>query len=262
MAGILNGMALHGGFRVYGSTFLVFLDYCRSSVRLSAMMGLPVVYVFTHDSIYVGEDGPTHQPISHFASLRCIPNMTVIRPADATETNAAWMAALKNKTGPTVLLLTRHNLPVIDRAQYPAAAMLEKGAYTLWQSAPGLPDILLIASGSEVFTALDAAKLLAKDSKVRVVSMPSWELFETQDMAYRDSVLPAECQTRVVVEAACSMGWEKYAGDCGKIVGISHFGASAPYKILAQKYGFTPEHVAAVAKELLKENSSCSCCGN
>ena len=251
MAGILNGMSLHGGFRVYGATFFVFSDYCRPGVRLSAIMGLPITYVFTHDSFYVGEDGPTHEPIEQLASYRCMPKVSVIRPADATETAAAWLATMKNTTGPTLLLLTRHNLPVIDRAVYPAASNLEKGAYTLWQSAPGVPNLILIASGSEVCLALDAAKELAATTTVRVVSMPSWDLFEKQGQTYKDEVLPPACAARLAIEAGATMGWHKYVGPKGAVLGVDHFGASAPYKAIAEHFGFTPANVGKMAKELL-----------
>jgi transketolase len=251
MASILNGMTLHGGLRAYGSTFFVFLDYCRPAVRLAALTHLPVIYVFTHDSFYVGEDGPTHEPIEQLASLRIIPNMTTIRPADPTETGAAWVAALKNRQGPTALLLTRQNLAVIDRKIYPPAEMLEKGAYTLWQSGQGLPDCILIASGSEVELALAAAKELAAARNVRVVSMPSWEFFEKQPQSYRDEVLPPACTKRLAVEAGCSFGWRKYVGDQGRTLCIDHFGASAPYKILAEKFGFTVANVVATVKKEL-----------
>jgi transketolase len=251
MAAVLNGMQLHGGFRVFGATFFVFSDYCRPSVRLSALMHQPVIYVFTHDSFYVGEDGPTHEPIEHIASFRCMPNVSILRPGDATETAAAWIAALKNTTGPTLLLLTRQNLPVIDRATHPAASNVEKGAYTLWQSAPGAPGLILIGSGSEVSLALEAAKELAKDTVVRVVSMPSWDLFEKQSEAYQAEVLPPGCERRVAVEAGCTMGWERYVGARGRIVGINHYGASAPFKVLAEKFGFTAANVIRVAREVL-----------
>jgi transketolase len=244
-------MQLHGGFRVFGATFFVFLDYCRPSVRLAAIMGLPVIYVFTHDSFYVGEDGPTHEPVEHLASLRCMPGMTVIRPADPTETAAAWIAALKRVDGPTALLLTRQNIAVIDRALYPAAANLEKGAYTLWQSGAGTPVLTLIASGSEVELALAAARRL-EDLNVRVVSMPSWELFEAQPREYRDSVLDPACERRLAVEAGVSWGWEKYVGSRGATVALDRFGASGPYKDLAKAFGFTVENVIAQARKLMQ----------
>jgi transketolase len=251
MGSIMNGMALHGGLRVFGATFFVFVDYCRPTVRLAALMNLPVIYVFTHDSFYVGEDGPTHQPIEQIASLRCIPGMTTIRPSDPTETGAAWVAALKNTTGPTALLLTRQNLPVIDRSLYPAANNLEKGAYTLWQKEKGTPDLILLATGSEVQLALDAAGELKDICNVRVVSMPSWELFEAQSGEYRASVLPSACGKRLIIEAGCSMGWERYATSEGRCICLDHFGASGPAQTLAGIFGYTPENVVAQAKALL-----------
>jgi len=250
MCAMLNGMALHGGWRVFGATFFVFADYCRPSLRLAALMKLPVIYVFTHDSFYVGEDGPTHEPVEHLASLRAMPNMTVIRPADATESGAAWVAALKNTTGPTVLALTRHNLPVIDRQQFPPASQLDRGAYTLWQSGTGLPDLLLIASGSEVTLALKAARELAVSRNVRVVSMPSMELFDRQDAAYRHSVLPPACVKRLAIEAGVAFGWDKYIGPQGRMLSMNRFGASGPYKDLARHFGFTVENVVALARDL------------
>lgn len=249
MGAVLNGMVLHGGFRVFGATFFVFADYCRPAIRLAALMKLPVTYVFTHDSFFVGEDGPTHQPVEHLASLRAIPNVTVIRPADPTETGAAWLTALKNQNGPTLLALTRQNLEVIDRTQYPAAAELEKGAYILWQSGGGMPDLTIIASGSEVQLALEAGKQAAGTKNVRVVSMPSWELFDKQDAEYRNSIIPEEGR-KIAVEAGVSQGWEKYIGRDGKTVCIDHFGSSAPYKALAEKFGFSVENLLEVINSL------------
>ncbi len=253
MGAILNGLALHGGFRAYGATFFVFSDYFKPAIRLACIMKLPVIYVLTHDSFYVGEDGPTHEPIEQAAALRVIPHMTVIRPADPTETAAAWVAALKNTQGPTAILLTRQNLPVLDRAQFPPASRLEQGAYTLWQSAKGRPKLILIASGSEVSLALDAARELAKDPQliIRVVSMPSWELFERQPEKVKKAVLPPYCKLRLSIEAGATLGWEKYVGPRGRAFGLDHFGASAPYKALAKEYGFTAENIAAIAREML-----------
>ena len=252
MGAIMNGIQLHGGFRVYGATFLVFADYVRPTTRLAALMNLPVIYVYTHDSIYVGEDGPTHQPIETLMSLRITPNVTVIRPSDATETKEAWVAALENKTGPTALLLTRQNLPVFDRAELAPAQELKRGAYTIWENGTACHDIIIIASGSEVWVALEAGKKLAQDGKkVRVVSFPSWELFEQQDQAYKVSVFPVACHARLAVEAGCSIGWEKYVGLEGKVIGIDHFGASAPGAILAEKFGITVEHVYEQAASLI-----------
>jgi transketolase len=251
MGAIINGMTLHGGFRVFGATFFVFSDYCRPAIRMAAIMKLPVIYVFTHDSFYVGEDGPTHEPVEHIASLRCMPGVTVIRPADPTETGAAWIAALKNTDGPTAMLFTRQNLKVIDRSKFPAADNLEKGAYTLCQSGEGTPDVVLVASGSEVELALEAAETLAGECNVRVVSMPSWELFELQDDAYRKEVIPPAAKVRMAIEAGASMGWSKYIGEDGLTLCMDHFGASAPYKVLAEKFGYTPENVVSIVKTKL-----------
>jgi transketolase len=250
MAAIMNGVQVHGGFRIFGGTFFVFSDYCRPATRLAALMGLPVIYVYTHDSFYVGEDGPTHEPVEQLAALRCMPNVTVIRPADPTETAAAWVAALKNKKGPTALLLTRQNMKVIDRSKHPAAANVEKGAYTLWQSGEGTPDLLIIATGSEVEIALDAAKKL-EGKNVRVVSMPSWELFERQNKTYRERIIDPDCKRRLVVEAGRSFGWERYAGLKSEMLTLDTFGASGPYKDLARQFGFTVENVLAKAQALL-----------
>ena len=242
MSSALNGMALYGGVIPYGATFLIFSDYLRPTIRLASLMKQQVIYVFTHDSIFVGEDGPTHEPVEQIASLRTIPGLTVIRPADTAETVVAWAVALEKKDGPTALALSRQNLPCAN-ADPKLAKGLRKGAYVV-KDADKL-DVIFIASGSEVATALDAAKLLAeKDVGARVVSMPSMELFGAQDQAYRDSVLPPSVKKRVVVEAGSPFGWCKYAGDEGLIIGMDRFGASAPYKVLAEKFGFTPEAVA------------------
>ncbi len=252
MAGIMNGVQLHGGFRIFGATFLVFADYVRPAARLAALMGLPVIYVFTHDSFCVGEDGPTHQPIETCASLRMIHNMTVIRPCDATETAFAWVAALDNKAGPTALLLTRQNLPTLDRDEYPKACSLKKGAYTLWQSGEGDPELLMIATGSEVEITLAAGQKLGAEGKnVRVISMPSWELFEKQDADYQESVLPDAVSKRIAVEAGTSFGWERYVGRHGVLITKDDFGASAPFNVLQKEFGFTTENVYEKAKALL-----------
>jgi transketolase len=250
MAAIQNGMLYYGGLRPFTATFFVFSDYLRPAIRVAAISHLPAVYVFTHDSFYVGEDGPTHEPVEHIASLRAMPNMTVIRPADPTETGAAWLAALRNTTGPTAILLTRQNLPVIDRATHPAAAMLAKGAYTLSQTGDGTPDLIILASGSEVSLAMKAAEQLA-DVNVRIVNMPSWELFEKQPRAYRDSVIDPACASRLVIEAASSFGWAKYAGDRGAYVTLDRYGDSAPCADLEKAFGFTVDNVVAKARELL-----------
>lgn len=251
MGAILNGMALHRGLRVFGATFFVFSDYFRPSIRLACLMRLPIIYVFTHDSFYVGEDGPSHQPVEHIAALRCLPNMTVIRPSDATETAEAWIAALKNKNGPTAILLTRHDIPVIDRTKYPSANNLEKGAYVIWQSAEGKPDILLIASGSEVDLALKAGQELSKDKVVRVVSMPSWQLFMKQPKEYRESIISSDKCVKLAIEASSSLGWEKYIGESGKTLCVDNFTESGPYKKLAEHYGFTLSNVIAIVKQMM-----------
>lgn len=253
MGGVLSGLALHGGVRPYGGTFLVFADYMRPALRLAALMKLPVIYIFTHDSIAVGEDGPTHQPVEQLASLRAIPGLTVIRPADATETAAAWRLALQKTDGPVALLLSRQNLPVIDRRTGPAAELLRHGAYTL-ADATAAPEVILIASGSEVSVALQARELLfARGVAARVVSMPSWELFEQAPPEYRDSVLPPRVAARVAIEAASPMGWERYAR-AG--IFMTGFGASAPGAIVMEKFGFTAEGLAAKALAVLGGNSA------
>jgi transketolase len=245
MAAILSGLALHKGVRPYGGTFLVFADYMRPAIRLAALMRLPVIYVFTHDSIAVGEDGPTHQPVEHFASLRVIPGLTVIRPADATETAEAWRVALEHTSGPVALLLSRQNLPVLDRTRMPPAAMLARGAYVLADS-EGPPQAVLMASGSEVHLALAARGILAaKGVRARVVSMPSWELFEAAPAEYREAVLAPRVAARVAVEAGVSMGWGRYVGPAGVVVGMAGFGASAPGGEVMARFGFTAENVAA-----------------
>ena len=252
MGAMLNGMALSKAIRPYGGTFLIFSDYMRPSIRLAALMELPVVYVFTHDSIFLGEDGPTHQPIAQLAALRAIPHLTVIRPADANETAQAWRQALENRRGPTALSLTRQKLPILSATRDRAAEGVPRGAYVLSDS-PAEPDILFIATGSEVALALDAAELLTGEGTgVRVVSMPSWELFEAQDDAYRDSVLPPTVTHRVSIEAAATLGWERYVGRGGLKLGVDRFGTSAPYQDIARAYGFTAEDVAARARTLLR----------
>jgi transketolase len=251
MAAILNGMSLHGGLKPFGGTFLVFADYMRPAIRLAALMKQPVIYVFTHDSIAVGEDGPTHQPVEHVAVLRAIPNLTVIRPADATETAAAWRYAVKSMDSPVALILSRQNLAVIDRETFPLANSLENGAYILSDSA-GKPDVILIASGSEVGLCMAAKDQLAeKGVSARVVSMPCWELFEKMPKAYRDQVLQPDVKARVAVEAGLPMGWEKYVGDSGAVIGISTFGASAPGGTVMKEYGFTVDNVVATVMKVV-----------
>jgi transketolase len=252
MGAVLSGMALHKGVRPYGGTFLVFADYCRPAIRLAALMKQPVTYVFTHDSVAVGEDGPTHQPVEHVAVLRAIPGLTVIRPADATETAAAWKVAIKTTDGPVALILSRQNLPVLDRTYYPSATALAKGGYIL-SDTKGKPDAILIGSGSEVSICLEAKNALAKQGvSARVVSMPSWELFERTSQKYKDAVLPPKVTARVAVEAGISMGWERYVGSQGATVCIDRFGASAPGFTVMDKYGMKAATIVAKTKELLK----------
>ena len=253
MAGAANGMALHGGVRPYVATFLIFSDYLRPSLRLSALMEQPVLYVLTHDSIGLGEDGPTHQPVEHLAALRSIPNVTVFRPADATETAEAWVAALRNTTGPSVFSLTRQTVPTFDRTTLNSADGVHRGAYVLSDDdLADMPDIILMGTGSEVQHALVAAATLREEgTSVRVVSMPAVDLFEQQDEAYRNEVLPPAVTARVSIEAGVTYGWERYVGLQGASIGIDRFGASAPGATNMEKFGFTPENVVATARKVL-----------
>ncbi len=247
MGAIMNGMSLHGGIISYGGTFLVFSDYMRPTIRLAALMGQGVIYVFTHDSIGLGEDGPTHQPIEHLAALRAIPNLVVLRPADAWETAVAWKVALARRNGPTALALTRQKLPLLSPK---AAQGTVLGGYILAHT--DNPQVILMGSGSEVHIALAAQKLLAEQKvSATVVSMPSWELFKRQSQAYRDIVLPPTITARVAIEAGVTLGWEQFVGSQGAVIGINHFGASAPYQRIYQEFGLTPEAMAATALELL-----------
>ena len=253
MGALMNGMALHGGIIPYGGTFLVFSDYVRPAVRLSALMEQRVIYVFTHDSIGLGEDGPTHQPVEHLAALRVIPNLWVFRPADATETAMAWKVALERKDGPTALALSRQSLPIIDRKQGPSADLTAKGAYILAEASKAQPDLIILATGSEVSLAVKAQKELeTKGVATRVVSMPCWELFDQQPQAYKDEMLPPAIPARLAIEAASPFGWHKYVGDKGGIIGVETFGASAPDKILLEKYGFSLANVVEQALKLVK----------
>ncbi len=254
MGGILNGLAVHGGVVPYGGTFFIFSDYMRPAIRLAALSRIPVTYVFTHDSIGLGEDGPTHQPIEQLASLRAMPNLTVIRPTDANETVLAWRVALERKDGPTALVLTRQNLPVLDRTVLGAAEGLLRGGYVVSDPAIRVePDVILIGTGSEVEIALEADALLgAEGVTARVVALPCWELFDAQDQEYRDSVLPPRIKARVAVEAGSSFGWERYIGDEGVIVAIDHFGASAPAGVLYREFGITAENVKKRALGLVR----------
>ncbi len=268
MGAIVNGVAAHGGFvSPYGSTFLMFSDYMRGSVRLSALMGLPVVWVWTHDSVGLGEDGPTHQPVEHYASLRAMPNLWVIRPGDANETSEAWRVAIEREDGPVALLLSRQNVPVLDRAHLGAAQGLERGGYVLWDSSSpdgdaaqesrrdgdGLPAVILISTGSEVPPTLDAGRQLASAGvHARVVSMPCMELFEAQPQEYRDEVLPPQTRARLAVEPGSSMSWWKWVGSDGDVLGLDHFGASAPGTTVLEKFGFTADNIVSRAREVLE----------
>ena len=259
MGGILNGMALHGGLIPYGGTFLIFSDYMRPALRLASLMRLKVIYVFTHDSIGLGEDGPTHQPVEHLAALRAIPNLTVLRPCDASETAVAWRFALEHKNGPVALALTRQNVPVLDRSRFTPAEGLYKGAYILSEPAGGNPNVILIGTGSEVHLAIKAAKSLEEKGLCpRVVSMPSWELFDIQPEEYRSQVLPAHIHARVSVEAGAAQGWHRYVGHGGEVISLDRFGASAPYKVLYERFGLTAERVVETALRLLDRQAETS----
>lgn len=250
MGSLMNGMAYYGGLIVYGGTFLQFSDYLRPVLRLAALSHIKGIYIFTHDSIGLGEDGPTHQPVEHLASLRAIPGVTVIRPGDANETSAAWKAAILHKGGPVLLILSRQGMQILDQDIYPKSDNLMKGAYIL-KDTQGRPDVILLASGSEVGLALDSVSALEKEGiKARVVSFPCWEYFEQQDKVYKDTVLPPDVKNRIVIEAGVSMGWSKYAGDQGEYITIEKYGASAPEKALMKEYGFTVENIIDRAKKL------------
>ncbi|MFQ5962641.1 MAG: transketolase family protein, partial [Candidatus Methylomirabilales bacterium] len=251
MGAILNGLS-HCKVRPYGSGFLVFSDYMRPTIRLSALMEIPVIYIFTHDSIGVAEDGPTHQPVEHLASLRAIPGLITLRPADANEVVEAWRVIMELHHQPAVLVLSRQAMPTLDRSKYAAAAGLRNGAYILADAQNGKPDVLLLASGSEVTLCVDAYEHLTSEGlEARIVSMPSWELFEQQSQEYRDGVIPPQVKARVAVEQASTLGWAKYVGPTGSIIGMETFGASAPLKELQRKFGFTPDKVVAAAKQQL-----------
>ncbi|MFY4773991.1 transketolase [Metabacillus sp. RGM 3146] len=254
MGAALNGMALHGGLKVFGGTFFVFSDYLRPSIRLAALMGLPVTYVFTHDSIAVGEDGPTHEPIEQLPSLRAMPNLSVIRPGDGNETAAAWIMAMRSTSTPTALVLSRQNLPTFELSSELAYEGVEKGAYTISPAQKETADALLLASGSEVGLAIEAQKELSNDGiDVAVVSMPSWDRFEKQSEEYKKSVLPKDIKKRLAIEVASPFGWERYTGEEGEILGIDGFGASAPQERIMKEYGFTKENVAARLKALINK---------
>jgi transketolase len=253
MGAIANGMAYHGGVRSFTATFFVFSDYERPAIRMAAISKLPVIFVFTHDSIGVGEDGPTHQPVEHLAALRAIPNLLVIRPADGNETAQAYRVAMKRNEGPVAVILTRQKMPTFDRNKMGPAAGLAKGAYVLSEVAGGPPQVILIATGSEVSLAVDAQeKLLSSGIRARVVSMPSWELFAQQSAEYRDSVIPRDVPARVSIEAGVSLGWHRWVGDHGVVIGLDRFGASGPGAALAKQFGFTAENIVRVAMGLVK----------
>ena len=254
MAAISNGLAAHGGFIPFDATFLIFSDYMRPAIRLAALMGLHVVHVFTHDSVALGEDGPTHQPVEQLASLRAIPNLTVIRPADANETAVAWKVAMETRNAPVALALTRQNVPTLDRQRHADADGLRQGAYVLSDAKDGKPALILIGTGSEVDLILRAADTLRADGMaVRCVSMPSWELFDAQPQRYRDEVLPPHVHARLAVELGLPQGWHRYVGQRGAVLGIDHFGASAPADVLLREFGFTVDNVVARAKALLEK---------
>jgi transketolase len=253
MCSILNGLSL-SKVRPYGSGFLIFSDYSRPPMRLAALMEIPVIYIFTHDSIGVGEDGPTHQPVEQLASLRALPGFMTIRPADANEVTEAWRVIMQLRHEPAALILSRQALPTIDRSKYASAAGVAKGAYILADAPNGQPELILMSTGSEVSLCLSVyEKLSAEGHKVRVVSMPSWEIFEKQSPEYRESVLPSAVKARIAVEQASTFGWAQYVGHEGKIIGMKTFGASAPLKELLKKFGFTPEAVLSAARELLQK---------
>ena len=252
MGAILNGITLSKPMRAFGATFLIFSDYMKPSIRLAAIMGINPIYVFTHDSIALGEDGTTHQPVEQLVSLRSIPNMTVIRPADANETAQAWRVAIQHKTGPVALIFSRQKIPVIDQTKYASSVNLEKGAYILSDST-GKPDIIIIATGSEVSLALEVQHALNIEKiNSRVVSMPSWELFERQSKSYKEKVLPPDVKKRISIEAGSVFGWNKYVTDEGIAIGMDNFGKSAPGEVLMKEYGFSVDHITAIAKSLIK----------
>jgi transketolase len=252
MGSVMNGITLHGGTRVYGGTFLVFSDYMRPAVRLAALMGIPVTYVWTHDSIGLGEDGPTHQPIEHLAALRAIPGLDVVRPADANEVTVAWRTILEHTDRPAGLCLSRQNLPVFDRERYASAEGVAKGGYVFAEASNGRPELILMSTGSELQIAVAARELLeAEGTPTRVVSFPSLEWFQQQDQAYRDEVLPPSVRARVSVEAASPLSWWQYVGDNGRIVGLDHYGASAAYADIYEHFGLTKEAVVTAAHESL-----------
>jgi transketolase len=252
MGAIVNGLSL-SKIRAFGGTFFIFSDYARPAIRLSALMELPTIFIFTHDAMGDGEDGPTHQPVEHLASMRAIPGLVTLRPADANEVVEAYRYVMELRHKPAVLALSRQPLPTLDRSKYASASGVARGAYVLADCPGGDPEVIIIASGSEVILAVEAHEALLKEGvRSRVVSMPSWDIFELQSQEYRDEVLPPHVTARVAVEQASTFGWERYVGRSGRIIGMKTFGASAPLKELQRKFGFEPDHVAAAAKELLR----------
>jgi transketolase len=252
MGALMNGMALHGGVRPFAGTFLVFSDYMRPAIRLAALMGQPVVYVFTHDSIGLGEDGPTHQPVEHLAALRAIPGLVDLRPGDAAETAVAWRFAVERTDGPTFLALSRQNAPILDRGSLAPADGLRRGGYVLAEAQGGHPRVILIASGTELALALEArTRLEAEGTATRVVSLPSWAVFSAQSESYRWQVLPPSVRARVSVEAGSTFGWERWVGDRGRSIGLDRFGASAPAEVLYERFGITTDAVVAAARTLV-----------
>jgi transketolase len=253
MAAISNGLAAHGGLIPFCATFLSFSDYMKPSIRLAAITEAHEIFVFTHDSIALGQDGPTHQPVEHVAALRAVPNLVVIRPGDANETAEAWRFAIKARS-PVVLILTRQDVPTLNRELYGAANGLHRGAYILKDAEAGQPDLILIGTGSEVNLIVEAQKKLEEDHiRVRAVSMPSWEIFEAQTIEYRNNILPPSVKARLAIEALIPQGWEKYTGDMGDILGIEHFGASAPGPVVMREFGFTVENVCMKARNVLEK---------
>jgi transketolase len=251
MAAIVNGLCL-SKLRAYGASFFIFSDYARPAMRLSALMELPAIYIFTHDAMGDGEDGPTHQPVEHLASLRAIPGLVTLRPGDANEVVEAYRYIMRLRDEPAVLALSRQPLPTLDRTRYASAAGVAHGAYVLADAPGGSPEIILIASGSELILAVDAhERLIAGGIRSRVVSMPSWDIFEQQTRRYRNSVLPSTVEVRIALEQGSTFGWERYVGASGRIIGMETFGASAPLKELQRKFGFEPDRVVLIAKELL-----------
>jgi transketolase len=256
MGSATNGIVYHGGLRAFSATFLVFSDYMRPPMRLAALSELPSIFIFTHDSIGLGEDGPTHQPVEHLPALRAIPNMVVFRPADANEVTEGWRIAMERRDGPTTLVFSRQALPIFDRTQCGPAAGARRGAYVLADAAGGEPEIILIGTGSEVGLAMEARDILQQEGRrVRVVSMPSWELFGAEPQSYRDEVLPPAVRARVGVEAASPLGWERWVGQEGDVVGLNRFGASAPYTDVYKHLNFTPEYIADRARKLLERGA-------